>query len=228
VSNIVVKNNTAHNAGGGIEVIFQAQVVFEDCHVSKNRAVSKGGGIVMYDSKVDLKNCHFSYVAHDKAQAILGSHMLVLTRSLFVGFSNNTATSAAGISVQEFSSLTISNCTISHNRAAAGAAGLGISEFGVLSVLDCLFYRNRGFTGNGGAITVVEFAKLNIENTTFCGNVAKAGGAVYSSSYERAIIGNCTFLENEASGGSGGGLMLVNSSAIISQCSFSYVPTTIV
>jgi len=168
-------------------------------------------------------------------------------------YSNNSATSSAGISVQEFSTLYINSTLFQGNQADAGGAGIGISEFGQLYIADSQFEHNRGFAGNGGAIVVVDFALLQIERSTFTydgqlvivrslhrctttcrshphawhtqthsSNAAKSGGALFTSSYEKTTIYDCDFIQNQATGGSGGALMLVNTSISMQDCTFRY------
>jgi predicted outer membrane repeat protein len=74
------------------------------------------------------------------------------------------------------------------------ANGGAIFNNGTLTVTNSAFVENRT-TGKGGAIFASTTAKMTIINTSFVGNSADSGGALYVS---RGLIVNGTFVGNRA------------------------------
>jgi hypothetical protein len=106
--------------------------------------------------------------------------------------------------------VTISGLTISGGDALDGdgieQGGAFFTNVGTtLTINDCVISGNRA-NGFGGAImfggTGNPRGALNISNTTFSGNTASDGGAIFVG-YEDATISNSAFTGNTATGGGG-------------------------
>ncbi len=74
-------------------------------------------------------------------------------------------------------------------------------------------------SSNGGAFSITNFDKILLENCTFQNNEANNGGAVFLYNAS-VVIKKCSFLDNSAQ--SGGAIYILNESApLISRCIFS-------
>ncbi|MBR3240348.1 MAG: Cna B-type domain-containing protein [Oscillospiraceae bacterium] len=96
-----------------------------------------------------------------------------------VAISNNTATTDGGAVYQSSGAFTMTGATISNNIATNGNAG-GI-QAGNINIANGIFANNKAEKGYGGAIYTVTNANVTISgnDTSFTGNTAKQGGAVY-------------------------------------------------
>ena len=98
--------------------------------------------------------------------------------------------------------LTVTNCTFSHNHAPGPGDGGAIDNYGTLTVTNSTFIQN-GTYGVSGAIE--NNGTLTVTNSTFSRNRASVGGAIASAG--PLTITNCTFSRNRAAYyGSGGAI----------------------
>jgi hypothetical protein len=117
--------------------------------------------------------------------------------------------------------MTISNCIVSNNSASAYLAFLGggigggvYNESGTLGVSNSTFANNTAQSRGGGIysgppistffITPENSPPLTVDNCTFTGNKASAGGGIYSISVT-LTLSSSTFGENAATLFGGGG-----------------------
>jgi parallel beta-helix repeat protein len=78
---------------------------------------------------------------------------------------------------------------------------------------------NGTASSNGGAFSITNFDKILLENCTFQNNQANNGGAVFLNNAS-VVIKKCSFLDNSAQ--SGGAIYILNESApLISRCIFT-------
>lgn len=153
-------------------------------------------------------------------------------------FENNIGFNGGAISIKG-GLLKIVNCTFRNNIAGYwGGAIVAIRSD--LTVLDSIFENNQVFgdindvadileSGRGGAIFIEEGATLQIKNSQFISNSAQyVGGAVYVGLVPNLILESNDFINNIVAGGQqcsfcsvrGGALYLIESSSIITNCSF--------
>ncbi len=120
-----------------------------------------------------------------------------------------------GGGIQNYGSLTVRNCTISHNGAGIGG---GISG-GYLTLVNSTLTGNS--SGTGGAIAVGTGAL--IVNSTLSGNEAGPGGAIRVESWVTLI--NSTVTGNSAYGSGGGifsfGSIVLHNSIVAGNTAFS-------
>jgi len=110
-----------------------------------------------------------------------------------------TLSEAAGTAIRNDGTLVVENSLLLGNGSPATEPpttvnGGAILNDGTLSVSNSAFVNNRT-TGKGGAIFASEAAKTTILNTTFVGNSASSGGALFVS---RGLVVNSTFVGNRA------------------------------
>jgi hypothetical protein len=120
--------------------------------------------------------------------------------------------------------------------AAGGGGGRGGAVFteGVLSVAESMFTSNRagsaasgwpegGGFGTGGAISAWE-AGLTVTNSTFTGNAALSGGAIWSIYGEHprriTLVAGSTFSGN-TSASTGGGIILLGGTLTVTNSTFT-------
>jgi hypothetical protein len=101
------------------------------------------------------------------------------------------------------STVTVANCTLSHNTTAGDGGAIQSVTFGTLKVTGCTFSANVA-ARNGGAVDSDTYGVCTMTNCTFAGNTASSGGGIYDG--VDAVLVNCTIFGNTATGGSGGGL----------------------
>ncbi len=103
------------------------------------------------------------------------------------------------------STLNIENCILRNINSSAAANNGGACRIqGVLNIKKSLFENNTSGTGayGGGAICIYNSANVTIENTSFVGNKAVAGGAIAAIATVATgfslTVSNCTFSNNIA------------------------------
>ncbi len=83
------------------------------------------------------------------------------------------------------------------NRASGGCGA--VSTRGTITVFDSTFRNNNGGSEAGGAVCVTFGAQAFIGNSTFYGNHASIGGAIYMVSSDTSLtLRNSTLIENDA------------------------------
>ncbi len=114
--------------------------------------------------------------------------------------------SAAGAMISN-SDFLIANCVFAENTAdtTLGGTGGGMRIFySSIEIDSCIFYDNRA--PFGGAIAGSQNSVIVVRNTVFAENGAVGGGAVCSAFNNcDYTFTNCTFVNNTADNGSGGG-----------------------
>ena len=105
-----------------------------------------------------------------------------------------------GAGISNSGTLTVINCTFSHNRAAFGG---GISNGGTLTVINSTFLGNSA-SQSGGAIENAD-ATATVTNSTFSNNSATAGfgGGIDNVFSATLTVTNSTFSGNSAVKGGG-------------------------
>jgi endonuclease/exonuclease/phosphatase family metal-dependent hydrolase len=139
--------------------------------------------------------------------------------------------SAIGITADNSSTLNIENCVLKNINSSGAANNGGACRIqGIANINNSLFENNTQGSGTygGGAICIYNSATVTIDNTSFIGNTALAGGAIMvngtvTSGYTLNAT-NCTFANNEASLGTtnrrGGAVYLQGPTATESNATF--------
>jgi len=122
--------------------------------------------------------------------------------------------SGAALSTSDDSNVTISNCSFANNTATTTgilSAGAITSFQGFLKVVNCSFIGNTG--DQGGAIGLFN-AELEVVASTFIDNEGTSGGAISSCTpIFYVTVDDCTFQGNAA--GAGGALYLEGSDVFV-------------
>ncbi len=176
----ILRSNFLNNAGHG------------------SRGIPGGGGIILEDSSVTIKDSSFisNTSVHNGGGIAIGyNSSLTITNTIISG-----NTSGFGGGIANIGSLTIINSTLSGNSAFNGGA---IVNYGTMTISDSTLSGNSANSGGGGIATYD--GSMNIYNSTLSGNSAEAlGGGIYNEG------GNLTAINSTLSGNSadfnGGGI----------------------
>ena len=112
----------------------------------------------------------------------------------------NSASNGGG--VNNYGSLTLTNCTVSGNSASGGSGG-GLDNYGgTLALINCTVSGNHADNGgSGGGLYTGYAGRTTLTNCTVSGNSAGSGGGLYN--FGTLALTNCTVSGNSASTGGG-------------------------
>ena len=228
VTSCAFEDNSAQSIAGAIMGGLDVTLNIQETKFVRNKALMQSGAIdVEQKALLEITNCTFEdNSAQSFAGAItaLINVVLDIQKTTFVG--NKVLSDSGGaINVEHQSHLRITNCTFEDNsaRRAAGAimAGLdarlniqGTTFVGNTAVLDsggaidaeqqvhiritnCRFEDNSAQRAAGAIISGLN-ATLDIQGTTFIGNRALQGGAIYVEQHTQLGITNSIFQKNSA------------------------------
>jgi predicted outer membrane repeat protein len=183
--------------------------------IANGNMAGEGGGIYT-DGSLQISNCAFAdNISTNNAGAICGdgNSSLVVSGTSFTG---NSTTNNSGGAIYSASTLTVVNCTYTDNSALSGVGGgiyIADSPVSTLTIDGSTFAGNRA--NQGGAI----FSGFSmIDDCSFNANSANIGGGAYL--FGTATIGNSTFSGNTTST-DGGGIYNAGSALTISNSTFS-------
>lgn len=215
IANCIITQNIAES-GGGVAVINNSTLTFENCTIVGNSAGSakwggNGGGAYINSATAVFENCTFdSNIAADGGGGGVEINWQGNATFIDCTFVDNSAPTGSGGAVQMLAVGTFMNCTFQSNTAVAGGA---VSTFGTVnaSFSDCVF-ENNAATGlsvvGGGAFLAETGGTVSLSNCTFSDNQATTGGAAQFFFFNgNASINGCEFNANIASD-SGGGLAI--------------------
>jgi hypothetical protein len=178
--NSTISNNIAQKNGGGLYSGDGSRVTIQNSSVSGNRSVAGNGGGIF----------------------VVGNRYLSMVNSSLNG---NQALVGGGMFISTYDRVTITSSTISSNVAANG--GGGIANQGNLTLDRDTVKDNIANTFTGGGIWN-NGGTLNTTNSTFSGNQAGFGGAIWNGNNvnnRNAIVNltNSTLSGNNAALGGG-------------------------
>lgn len=198
--NVAVKVNASafqSNAalqGGGALCFSCSRAAFEDALFVGNAAVQRGGAMLL-----DRTQGHTS-----------------VTGCAFV---NNTVAAAVAAATGFLSG------GADHQLPGSGGGAQGAGTAAAAVVVDPLATDGSGVnSGAGGAVCLTVAADVAFSNTSFAGNLAVSGGALYaqwdsSGASHGSLTLSCTFFgNNTAAGGAGGALFLHQPLATTVSC----------
>ncbi len=227
LSDTTVSNNTADNAGGGIDVNSQSEATITDSLFSNNSAdvggaiynrgdlhleatafnnntaVTDGGAIFnrLYEASVAMTywaDCSLSgNSAGDDGGGIYGIGTQALHLANFTVSSNQATGRGGGI----FSNgpTTITDSSVSGNSAGTDAGGVYGASY---SIANSVISNNTAGLYGGGLYATSD---ATLGNSTVSGNTAAAdGGGIYSQGSQAVSLTNVTITANDAVGRGGG------------------------
>lgn len=160
--------------GGGGILSESASPTIENCMISENEVLYRGGGVSCRGVSYPLfKECEIS--------------------------SNTAGDYGGGIYCQEWATATVEDCNITGNEADRGG-GISTHDCSIV-VTGCTVSGNSSEFGGG---MVAYYRDPQVTECVFAGNVASfCGGGAYFCDCGTVEIGACTFVANNAGMGSG-------------------------
>jgi predicted outer membrane repeat protein len=215
LNNTTFGNNTA--VTGGAIFNQSSSPIFNTATFSGNTSSSQGGAIYNSSSNTTLNGVTFAQnrATGDTGGAIFNtSSTSNITQSIF---QQNRATNGGAIYNESSNNLTLTNVGFTLN-IADGSNSVGGAIYNAnsnnLQVTNATFSRNNAISsggaiyqinnGGGGAITTI------ITNSTFSGNSAASGSALYNQSFGNNVFSTSSNLRNSIIWGNGG-TAIVNS-----------------
>ena len=129
-----------------------------------------------------------------------------------VVFADNSGFGGAGMSGYHLDSVTITDTTFVGNASTVGAGGLYLQNAGPITISSSTFADNTAGGNGGGILIYTNHDDVEIANSTFSGNTGARGGGLYADLFGDPSpdagleIVFCTFADNVATTGAGGGL----------------------
>ena len=235
-------SNTANEKGGGVYVR-DGFIDAVDTSVRSNTAISNAGGLYLERGEVTLSD---SQVDQNQAGVYAGAIYIDTGAMLITGGSvdQNQATNAGGGLVVGNGYLTLTgtevlsnvsanahggglwnnagiitatNTIIANNQAQSNGGGIQ-NNSGTLVMIGGQLARNTAIMGNGGALYNID-GQASFTQTVFTGNTAASGGgAIRNQNADASLrISQGQLLSNTATGGNGGGLLMINGQVYIEQ-----------
>ncbi|KAF0690872.1 Aste57867_17781 [Aphanomyces stellatus] len=219
-SNFRLVNSTVQssmaNLGGGIYAS-SSNIQLETSVVKLNRA-GTGGGICSDLTSIVVDGCTFQWnSASGAGGAASVSYNFIQLRDSII--SNNDAKQGGAFMFTNAHGFSIETCFFTNNTAHIDPLNRAVQQGGALavaqisensSISNSVFQFNNAEGANGGAVYatmagIPSVFEIQLQNTTFKGNQAGAGGALYLDSMLFNFDG-AIFQSNEASTGGGGGV----------------------
>jgi len=191
--------------------------LLEGFTIQNGLSVSKGAGIYIYNSDLNLKNLIIKnnnvIGGGEGGGAYLEGHSGKIESCHFIENSNNSFSPIAGVGLylEPSEDIEITSCLFSNNQGTGNISkrggGLYINGnhnnvFSLLVIIkDCIFLNNSvpGTTTGGGGISASGFSDeltIRIDSCEFVGNNAHEGGALRFEHDIRASISNSIFSQN--------------------------------
>lgn len=127
------------------------------------------------------------------------------------------------LSVFSTAPLTISGLTVS---GCKGAPAVYAKQAGAVTITDALFKGNNN-TGlfldppHGGALACIGCEQLSVKGSSFDGNAATIGGAIFAVNLVKGAQFQATWMTGNQAGSEGGSVALANTVGEFSNCTFS-------
>ena len=222
--NITAEGNTATKHGGMI-CVNGSELTVDNLTLTGNTSVENGGAIYVKDGKMTVNNL----TATENKSTKKGGVIYVTGGEITVNGGNvskNLSEDDSGVaSIHSNGKGTFNTVTFTENSAADHGGTLSAYSGGTVYIYGSTFVGNAAGTGNGGALylyggnAVVGDAD-NKNASTFKGNSAKLGGAIYvgvdksitSDDKENALLTAYEIIACENTSTGGGGAIYVGTS----------------
>eukprot|EP00210_Caulerpa_lentillifera_P003956 g3775.t1 len=222
VLNCTFVDNTVTSSGGVFFIQQNSTFHIYGSHFLRNKARDGGSLFIENFANGTVSNCNFTnntVTAVGGALEIRRNSSLNIQRSFLLSkifiprrilgvILNNEAQHGGSISIEVYSSATVSQCNFTKNVANEGGA-IDMYDNASIALSDSIFLNNEGFYG--GAIFLEVNSNGTISQCSFMGNTglrtadneALYGGSISVESSSNALISNCRFTNNTAKGDGG-------------------------
>ncbi|MEI6043549.1 MAG: choice-of-anchor Q domain-containing protein [Chloroflexota bacterium] len=210
--------------GGAIYNRSYGILTIRNCTFNQNNALGAGGAIFNHAyAKLIIINSTFTNNLSNQGGAIYNDTYAMLTVNKS-SFTNNRAFDSGG-AIYNASPIkaSVTESTFAGNMAPSGG-GIYNGTSALLSIINSAFTNQVSvisYTGGGGAALFNGTnATANVKASTFSGNTAGSGGAIYNLGVELNLT-NSTVSGNSTSGGQGGGLYNAGSGVFLLNSTFT-------
>jgi parallel beta-helix repeat protein len=203
--------NIEKSTNSGVSITDMAEPpIIENCIISNNKRVEKGGGLYIVNSgPATLTNCTISNNTCDSSAFPLGGGVYFINGTLLLNncsINNNICIGTGGTGGSKYSRgggiyangiLTMSNSIIDnnivngiHSNSSPHTYGGGLCCVGDIKIQNCIFKNNKAVATSGGY---------------FPGGSTCNGGAIFVEGVSTIVeVVNSTFYKNSAASGGGG------------------------
>ncbi len=203
--------------GGGIKNL--GTLTLTNCTLDHDQS-SNGGGLFNSGGTVTIVGSTFD---DDSADTYGGGIYNVGTLTVSGSdLSDNSATrvGGAGIFIDNFSTVALTNCALSNDSSGDDAGGVFVHSFCTVTMTNCTLSNDSAVQGGGGVCIDSISSTVTMNHCTISNDSALVGGGICIS-VGSATLTNCT-LSNDTGGGNGGGGGLINAgTATVTACTFS-------
>ena len=209
MTGITMRRNKAKNAL--IILDDSSLLTIKNSQIDEN-LISTGGGVIFSsNATLDIENCtlRHNYVATNYGGSLYGEKQAILQVKNSTLANNNASFSGGAIYVENQVRLEISNSKFKHNEALYRGGTISAEHNCTVEIVKTSFYLNIVSEKYGGALSVINYSKLNASRVKFVGNKSPDGGAIYIETVFNAICAYCTLVNNTASN-HGGAISAVN------------------
>lgn len=199
LDSLIIQNGYDPNYGGGIYNNLNSNLTLTNCTLIGNSSALRGGGIYNAGTLTVTNSTFYgNFAAHGGAIYNHSYGFITVTNSTF---SNNSAGKGGGIFNFQIGTLNISNSIFSNNYADEQGGGIFNFDLSATSVVtNSTFYGNSAI--NGGAMYNAFY--LSVTNSTISGNSADLYGAgIYNNLDSELSVTNSTLANNSANKGDG-------------------------
>ncbi len=124
-----------------------------------------------------------------------------------VVFDDNVGYQGGGVSLLDPGSVTVTNATFVANSSVDRGGAFYVQNSGPITISSSTFSDNTAVRDGGGILIYSTTSDVEIVNSTFSGNSGSDGGGLYADLYDAVLtLEFCTFADNVATTGAGGGL----------------------
>ena len=221
--NLFISHLNPDTMGVGIE-IFNASPTIENCTITRNRSVSQGGGIRVFDSGATesplIRNCHIADNEAPGGAGIYAQNSAMTVEYSRIEFNRSLTGNGGGMFFLDCDDLNIQYNQIHANQGGNGA-GIYLDVSGVSdtliqsnSIMNNLIYRNDALYAGAGMYVYGNSVNNTIFNNTFGENFAQGnGGGLFVEFADNIILNNNIFVNNNSQQ-NGGGICLMNMTGI--------------
>ena len=218
-----IADNTPFRGTAGI-AIHDSTLSLVSCDFTNNHATSiqaRGNALDTHNSTITMLGCNFT---GNHGGDIGGGAVYAADSSItatWCGFLNNATSPGVGWGGAIFligSSLDAGLCTFGGNSCGCAGGAIFGAASSTVDLEGCTFSNNTATDGvyaDGGAIRLAQGGSLSAFSCTFTGNTAASGGGVWMDDVLTSTFGSCSFENNIAMSGNGGGIRAVGTPVLI-------------
>ncbi|MBT5270575.1 MAG: T9SS type A sorting domain-containing protein [Candidatus Marinimicrobia bacterium] len=180
INNTEIIGNHASSRGGGVSMVYHCDPIITNVKIQGNDTNDRGGGVVI-DGHCD---------------PIFQDVDIIRNSAKYWG---------GGLHIASYSYPVIRKSIIALNYTTGGSApwepipiggGIHVYSHSSPTVRNSTIFNNHAINGHGGGVYLNDQTSISIDTTTFVGNNANEGGAVYVASSANCSLGNVNIIRN--------------------------------